>query len=144
MLFCGSSHVVKNGLRGRKQLYKCKDCGKQFLGGIRRNKAQIITDYVVGKQTIEQLSVKYKVSTRTIQRDLQGMRFIHKISRIKDVSIQMDTTYRERNFGLIKDVLRNATRFSNNKTVIKALPVHTTPTNFISIKKVATSKVTTS
>lgn len=101
--------MVKNGLRGRKQLYKCKNCGKQFLGGIRRNKLQVITDYVEGKQTLEQLSIKYNVSTRTIQRDLQGMRFVHKISRIKDVTIQMDTTYWGRNFGLmvIKDVLRN-------------------------------------
>ena len=24
MLFCGSANVVRNGLRGRKQLYKCK------------------------------------------------------------------------------------------------------------------------
>ena len=36
MLFCGSSNVVKNGVRGRKQMYKCKDCNKQFIGGQRR------------------------------------------------------------------------------------------------------------
>ncbi len=34
--FCGSKNVVRNGLRGRRQLYKCKDCGRQFLGGERR------------------------------------------------------------------------------------------------------------
>ena len=90
-------------------MYKCKDCGRQFKGGHRRNKSQVITAYVEGKQTLEQLSIKYKVSIRTIQRDLLGMRFVQKISKHKDVTIQMDTTYWGRNFGLmvIKDALRN-------------------------------------
>ena len=109
MLFCGSNKVVKNGMRSRKQMYKCKDCNRQFVGGRRRNKTQVITDYVEGKQTIEQLSVRYGVSSRTIQRDLKGMRYVQKISKNKDVSIQLDTTYWGRNFGLmvIKDALRN-------------------------------------
>ena len=109
MLFCGSNKAVKNGMRRRKQMYKCKDCNRQFLGGRRRDKTQVITDYVEGKQTIEQLSVKYGVSSRTIQRDLKGMRYVQKISKNKDVTIQLDTTYWGRNFGLmvIKDALRN-------------------------------------
>ena len=96
-------------MRSRKQMYKCKDCNRQFVGGRRRNKTQVITDYVEGKQTIEQLSVRYGVSSRTIQRDLKGMRYVQKISKNKDVSIQLDTTYWGRNFGLmvIKDALRN-------------------------------------
>lgn len=96
-------------MRSRKQMYKCKDCNRQFLGGRRRDKTQVITDYVEGKQTIEQLSVKYGVSSRTIQRDLKGMRYVQKISKNKDVTIQLDTTYWGRNFGLmvIKDALRN-------------------------------------
>lgn len=28
---CGSSKTVKNGKRNNKQLYKCKECGKQFI-----------------------------------------------------------------------------------------------------------------
>lgn len=96
-------------MRSRKQMYKCKDCNRQFLGGRRRDKTQVITDYVEGKQTIEQLSFKYGVSSRTIQRDLKGMRYVQKISKNKDVTIQLDTTYWGRNFGLmvIKDALRN-------------------------------------
>ena len=96
-------------MRSRKQMFKCKDCNRQFLGGRRRDKMQVITDYVEGKQTIEQLSVKYGVSSRTIQRDLMGMRYVQKISKNKDVTIQLDTTYWGRNFGLmvIKDALRN-------------------------------------
>ena len=90
-------------------MYKCKDCGKQFIGGERRNKSQVITDYIEGKQTQLQLAVKYNISERTVRRDLKGMRFVHKIAKYKDVTIQLDTTYWGRNFGLmvIKDALRN-------------------------------------
>ena len=106
--FCGSSEVVRNGVRGRKQLYRCKSCGRQYIGGCRRDKSQVITDYIEGKQTQEQLSIKYGVSVRTIARDLEGMRYVQKISRHKHVIIQMDTTYWGRVFGLmvIKDALR--------------------------------------
>ena len=71
--FCGSSEVVRNGLRGRIQRYKCKSCGRRFDGGLRRDKFQVITDYIEGKQTREQLAQKYGVSVRTISRDLEGM-----------------------------------------------------------------------
>ena len=100
--------MVRNGLRGRKQLYKCKDCGKQFLGGNRRDKSQVITDYVEGKQTLDQLALKYGVNEKTIRRDLEGMRYVQKISKYKQVTIQMDTTYWGQRFGLM--VIRDATR----------------------------------
>lgn len=95
-------------MRGRKQLYKCKDCGKQFLGGQRRDKSQVITDYVEGKQTLNQLALKYGVNEKTIRRDLEGMRYVQKISKYKQVTIQMDTTYWGQRFGLM--VIRDATR----------------------------------
>lgn len=100
--------MVRNGVRGRKQLYKCKHCGRRFSGGERRDKSQVITDYIEGKQTLAQLAVRYGVSSRTIARDIEGMRHVRKISRHKQVIIQMDTTYWGRGFGLmvIKDALR--------------------------------------
>lgn len=106
--FCGSSNVVRNGLRGHTQRYKCKDCGRRFDGGARRDRSQVITDYVEGKQTLEQLAAKYGVNERTIRRDLEGMRYVRKVAKYKDVTIQMDTTYWGRNFGLmvIRDTLR--------------------------------------
>ena len=109
MLFCGSSDVVKNGLRGRKQMYKCKSCGRKFTGGRRRSKSQVITEYVDGKQTLRQLSERHGVSIRTIQRDISSIRYVQKVSKEKHVVIQMDTTYWGRGFGLmvIKDAYRN-------------------------------------
>ena len=101
-------NVVRNGLRGRKQQYKCKDCGRRFDGSVRRDKARVITDHVEGKQTQERLAVKYGVNVKTIRRDLEGMRHVHKIAKYKDVTVQMDTTYWGRDFGLmvIRDALR--------------------------------------
>jgi len=68
----------------------------------------VITDYVEGKQTLDQLALKYGVSERTIRRDLEGMRYIQNISKHKQVTLQMDTTYWGRCFGLmvIRDALR--------------------------------------
>ncbi len=97
--FCGSPNVIKFGKRDRVQLYKCKECGHRFSGGIRRDKSQVITDYVDGKQTINQLAAKYGVSSKTISRDLKGMRYVQKISKDKEVAIQMDTTYWGPNHG---------------------------------------------
>lgn len=89
-------------------MYRCKACKRQFLGGRRRDKSQVITDYVEGKQTLVQLALKYGVSEKTIRRDLQGMRHVQRISMHKQVTIQMDTTYWGRRFGLmiIRDALR--------------------------------------
>lgn len=103
-------------------MYKCKDCNKQFIGGKRRDKSQVITDYVEGKQTLVQLSAKYNVSERTIRRDLEGMRFVHSVAKYKEVTVQLDTTYWGRNFGLmvIKDVLRNKVlwhKYVRNETI---------------------------
>lgn len=100
--------MVRNGLRGRTQRYKCNDCGRRFDGGVRRDKSQVITDYIEGKQTLVQLADKYGVCEKTIRRDLEGMRYVHKIAKYKSVTIQMDTTYWGRNFGLmvIRDALR--------------------------------------
>ena len=45
-------------------MYKCKVCGRRFSGGGRRDKSQVITDYIEGKQTVAQLAVKYGVSEK--------------------------------------------------------------------------------
>ena len=100
--------MVRNGLRGRTQRYKCKDCGRRFDGGVRRDKSQVITDYVEGKQTLSQLALKYGVNEKTIRRDLEAMRHVQKISKYKQVTIQMDTTYWGRRFGLM--IIRDAIR----------------------------------
>lgn len=97
MLFCGSPNVVRNGLRGRRQLYKCNDCGRQFLGGKRRDKSQVITDYVEGKQTLDQLALKYGVSERTIRRNLEGMRYVQ-VTEFVEMPASVRFVHRNRPF----------------------------------------------
>lgn len=58
--------------------------------------------------TLSELSAKYRKSVSTIQRRLRQMRHVHVISKHKDVTVQMDTTYWGRNFGLM--VIRDAVR----------------------------------
>ncbi len=40
-IFCKSSNVKKNGHRRSVQMYLCKDCGRQFQGGLRINNASL-------------------------------------------------------------------------------------------------------
>ena len=67
----------------------------------------IFRRYPARKQTRKQLAAKYGVSVRTIERDLEGMRYVQKVSKNRSVVIQMDTTYWGRDFGLmvIKDMI---------------------------------------
>jgi hypothetical protein len=58
-------------------------------------------DYVFGKQTIIQLSERYKISPATVRRKLNTIRVPRIISSSKSVVILMDTTYWGRNFGVV-------------------------------------------
>ena len=57
---------------------------------------------------MSQLALKYGVNEKTIRRDLEGMHHVQKISKYKQVTIQMDTTYWGQRFGLM--VIRDAVR----------------------------------
>lgn len=66
----------------------------------------ILEDYIYGKQTVEQLSIKYKISKNTIRRKLNKVQVPLIISSQKDVVVLMDTSYWGRNFGVC--VLKDA------------------------------------
>ena len=53
---CGSTHIVKNGFVRKKQRYRCKECGFNFVEGdgrtsnaIAAKKAMLIFLYAMGK-----------------------------------------------------------------------------------------------
>lgn len=73
------------------------------------NNERLKLEYIEGKQTLSQLSERYRVDKSTIWRRLKSMRHIRVISRHKDVVINVDTTYWGRDLGLmvIKDAFRN-------------------------------------
>ncbi|WP_444511686.1 IS1/IS1595 family N-terminal zinc-binding domain-containing protein, partial [Prevotella nigrescens] len=45
-MFCNSSNVKKNGQRRNVQMYLCKDCGRQFQGGLRMDNVSLWNDYL--------------------------------------------------------------------------------------------------
>lgn len=101
--------MKKNGKKSGKQLYKCNDCGRQFVGGVRLDDSTLIKEYVEDGLTISQLSERHHKCKKTIWSHLRAMCHRHKVSSDKDVVLLMDTTYWGRGFGLMlfKDAYRN-------------------------------------
>lgn len=66
-------------------------------------------EYTTGKQTLNQLSKRHKISVSTVQRRLQTLDNQRLMSKNKDVVVLMDTTYWGRKFGVLvfKDAHRN-------------------------------------
>jgi hypothetical protein len=90
-------------------LYKCIACGKQFIGGVRRDANIIWDEYTKGKQTYKQLASKYKCSIKTIQRILDKVTLIPENTFDSVANVIMDTTYFGRGFGVMafKDSFTN-------------------------------------
>lgn len=82
-------------------MYKCKACGRQFLDTKRLDKKELYSEYLFGKQTLKQLSVKHQVCSKTIQRKLHQYTSQRLISRDKSVVVLMDTTYWGWSFGTV-------------------------------------------
>lgn len=102
--FCESSKVKKNGLNHSVQLYKCKSCGRQFLGSYHRlSPAQIWADYLEGKQTISEIAQSYHVSESTVKRLLRKITFEWKQPSLSGRSgfVHLDATYWGRNWGIV-------------------------------------------
>jgi len=85
----------------QKQRYLCKSFGKQFVFRQVVDNQTIYEDYIFGKQTLKQLSAKYKISVRTVHRRLSSVGSTLVISSSKDVVVLIDTTYWGRNFGVV-------------------------------------------
>ena len=96
----------KYGKIDGKQRYKCYACGKQFIERKILNTMSIWQDYTKGKQTYNQLALKYSCSKKTIQRRIDFHQVIITKKEPRKVVILLDTTYWGRGFGvmLFKDV----------------------------------------
>ena len=93
--------VVRNGHNNYKQRYLCKTCGRRFVFRRSIDTSTLWQEYIFGKQTISQLSEKYKVSDSTIRRNLSKQHSVRIISSRKQVVVLMDTVYCGRNFGVV-------------------------------------------
>jgi len=90
-----------------RQLYKCHACGKQFLGGNRKDSSLIWREYTELKQTYAQLAEKYGCSPRTIKRVLDSYSPPTSPTTPDKIIVLMDTTYWGRKYGvmLFKDAM---------------------------------------
>ena len=92
---------MKNGYQGIKQRYLCKNCGKIFVFSKQININLLWQDYVFKKQTLKELSAKYRISVSSVQRRLKKQHSTRMISCDKQVVVLVDTTYWGRNFGVV-------------------------------------------
>lgn len=76
-------------------------CNRYFTGGIYIESKEIWIEYSEGKQTYDQLALKYKCSRRTIQRKIDNHQVVIPKNKPKRVVVLMDTTYWGRNFGVM-------------------------------------------
>ena len=82
-------------------MYSCKDCGRQFQGGLRINNISLWNDYLTANRTISDLSTLYKCSERTIRRRLSLVVDSFTATYPKSAVIILDTTYFSRTFGVM-------------------------------------------
>ena len=74
-------------------MYSCKDCGRQFQGGLRINNISLWNDYLTANRTISDLSTLYKCSERTIRCRLSLVVDSFTATYPKSAVIILDTTY---------------------------------------------------
>lgn len=102
--FCQSSQVKRNGLNHGVQLYKCRSCGRQFLGRYHRlSSVQVWSAYLEGKQTIVEVAQCHQVSESTIKRLLRKSTFEWEQPTLTGRSgfVHLDATYWGRNWGIV-------------------------------------------
>ena len=82
-------------------MYLCRDCGRQFQGGLRMDNVSLWNDYLAANRTISDLSIFYKCSERTIRRRLSLVVDSFTATSPKSAVIIIDTTYFSKTFGVM-------------------------------------------
>lgn len=97
---CQSLDVIRWGFQQGKQRFKCKNCGLLFTSikpdQRKRNRLVWFRDWIVGKQTFEQISKESGYSERTLKRyfyDYLSDSPTWKISRSEKLNLLIDGTY---------------------------------------------------
>ena len=97
---CHSLRVIKWGKQGGKQRYKCKDCGllltRNNPSTSHRNRFVWFREWIIGKQTFSQLSVKSGNSERSLKRYFYAYLSNYptwKIRSSEKVNLLIDGTY---------------------------------------------------
>ena len=120
---CSGYQIKRDGFMRWKQRYRCTDCGYVFQNKTRINTThleilnkQLWDDYSIHKQTYLELSRKYRVSARTIQKRLDTYRLPIPTLVPTSIILLIDTTY-------FWDIGVMAFKDVNNKKIIHAILV---------------------
>ena len=87
---CGSTQTKRNGQRNGVQLYRCKDCGHQFRACRAITKEEWWEAYLNGKQTIQELSLRYKVSPSSVKRLLRSVECVWRQPDLRGAMFSLD------------------------------------------------------
>ena len=100
---CSSTNVKKNGFHNGSQLYKCKQCGRQFVQSLTPSPDSIWNAYLEGKRTISELSEKYHISASTVKRLLRKKVLVWHQPILLGSSgyLHLDVTYWGHNWGVM-------------------------------------------
>lgn len=106
---CGSAQTIKYGRQSGRQRYRCLVCGKAFQPHKRVRRADFVerlwSEYVWGKQTLAQLSTKYHLDHKTIQKYFRERhpetRFPYELIPPHPIFLVIDAYYRSRGDGTI-------------------------------------------
>ena len=97
---CDSLDVIKWGIRNGKQRFKCKECGalntRTNQGVSQSNRFVWFREWIIGKQTFSQLSVKSGYSERSLKRHFYAYLRNYptwKIRSSEKVNLLIDGTY---------------------------------------------------
>ncbi len=97
---CQSLHVIKWGKQRGKQGFKCKECGalgtRTNQGVSQNNRFIWFREWIIGKQTLEQISLKSAYSKSTLKRYFELYLKNHPTWKIKPsekVNLLIDGTY---------------------------------------------------
>ena len=93
---CLWKEIKKDWFKRWKQRYKCKTCGHVFQNKTRSKKVSIINlwnQYCFWKQNYLELSEKYWLTIKTIQKRLDEYEFIPPFVKPTEIILLIDTTY---------------------------------------------------
>ena len=83
-------------------MYKCHNCRKQFVGGLRIYPLKFWQEYLYNKQTYKEIAVRYGVSESTVKRKIRLICEEWHPSIPKRIGyLLLDTTYFGRNWGVL-------------------------------------------
>lgn len=93
---CFWKAIKKDWFKRWKQRYKCKNCDHVFQNKTRHKSIEINKlwqEYCFWKQNYSELSEKYRVTIKTIQKKLDEYKFVPPFVMPTEIILLMDTTY---------------------------------------------------